>query len=101
MADSDKAMAWAGEIKNQERVKYFFQGDAIDIGNESSPSSARLKFAQKILYGEMSMFQLTVAVTTNPTVKATIVAGSEPSDSDLDFTCESLIEPFAKAGDAV
>jgi hypothetical protein len=100
MPDSEKVMNWAAKPANQDRVKYFFQGDAIAVSNESSPADYKLSFAKKVLYGEMSIYQLTIGVTTNPTINATIVAGDEPSDSDLDYTCETMFEPFAKAGSA-
>ena len=103
MTESDKSMAWAAKPVNQERVKYFFQAGAIAIGTEAEATPdhvKRISFAKKILYGEMSTYQLAVAVTTNEAVKTAIVNDTEPTDAEINAATSGLITPFVNAGAA-
>ena len=101
MADSDKIAAKAKDLDFQGRVKAFFQKAAIAVSSEdeATPNHAeRLVFAGKVMYGQITLYQLAMAALTNPTIWATVAADGEPSDNDLEFSVNSIIDPFAMTG---
>ena len=82
----------------QRRVKYFMTKAATAIIGEESTTAGhteRLAFAKEILAGTANILEFAVGVTTNGTIAASIVDGTEVSDSDLEFTVNSLINDFA------
>ena len=101
MADSDKISAKAKDPEFQGRVKAFFQKAAVAVSSEDPATEnhdARLVFAGKILYGQVALYQLAMATLTNSTIWAAVAADTEPSDSDIEFTVNSMIDPFALTG---
>ena len=79
------------------------QAGAIAIGTEAEATPdhvKRISFAKKILYGEMSTYQLAVAVTTNEAVKTAIVNDTESTDAEINAATSGLITPFVNAGAA-
>jgi len=95
---SAKCMAKANGSAFKRRVKYFMQKAATAIIGEDGAfigHAERVAYAEKILSGEASIYEMAVGVVTNSTVAAAIDGGSEPSDSDLEFTVNSLINDFA------
>lgn len=95
---SHECMIWAKNPHNQQRIKYFMQKAAVDIIGEvgTTPGHAeRIVYAAKILDGTASIPEYTIAVTTNATILASINAETEPSDSDIEFTVNSMINDFA------
>ena len=104
MADSDKIVEKAQSLDFQGRVKVFFQKAAIAVSSEAPTvenHEARLVFAGKVLYGQVALYQLAMATLTNTTIWASVVADTEPSDSDLEFTVNSMFDPFAITGSAI
>jgi hypothetical protein len=100
MADSTICMSAANEVGFQRRVKYFMTKAAAAILGEdplTENHAERVVYANKILDGTASVYEFAVAVATNSTIAANLVAGTEPSDSDMEFTVNSFIDDFAGA----
>lgn len=95
MSVSSDSMHVSQETQFVERVKYFMQKAAIAIMAESLSTSGhneRAAYAARVLDGTASSMDFTVAVLTNSTVAA---AGSAATDSDLEFTVNSMFNAFA------
>ena len=92
-------MAKANDQGFQRRVKYFMQKAAVAIVGESESTDGhteRVAYATTILTGSASIFEVAIAVTTNSTIATAIgTNGGDPSDNDLEFTVNSLINDFA------
>jgi len=85
----------------QKQVQYFLTKAAIAIINEDAATThhtERLIFSKGILANTVSLYQFYIGVTTNPTIAATISSGSDVSDTDIEFTVNSLIDAYALAG---
>jgi len=95
---SHECMVWAKNPHNQQRIKYFMQKAATAIIGEEGTTAGhaeRVAFSSKILGGSASVLEYTIAVTTNQTIAAAINAATEPSDNDIEFTVNSMINDFA------
>jgi hypothetical protein len=101
---SDVRMAFAGWDFFQDKVKFFMQKAALAIlgeafGGVDEPTeaehAARVIYAKTILAGSASVEQFSYAVVTNSTIATSLDAGTLPSDSDLEFTINSMINDFA------
>lgn len=93
-----KCMGLAKNKGFQDRIKYFLTKSATAIIGEDSETAGhaeRLIYAKQILSGEASVYEFAVGVVTNSTVAASIAADTDPSDNDLEFTVNSLINDFA------
>lgn len=100
MADptSKLCQEWANDIGKQRRVKHFMQKAAIDVIGEAggTPGHAeRLVYAKLVLDGTASVSEYAKGVVTNATISASIDSGVDPSDSDLEFTVNSMFNDFA------
>ena len=108
---SDVRMAFANWDFFQDKVKFFLQKAALAIlgeaygGNSENPTeaqhTARAVYAKSILAGTSSVEQFAYAAATNSTVATSLDAGSLPSDTDLEFTVNSMINDFAGIDSAV
>lgn len=98
MAISTKCMSVVNEKGFQRRVKYFMQKAASAILGEvgTTPNHAeRVVYSNAVLDGTADVYEYTVAVTTNSTIAGNIDGDVEPTDSDMEFTVNSLIDDFA------
>jgi len=98
MATSDKCMEWAESKGAQKRVEYFMKKAAIAIIGESGSTEGhaeRVTYAKTVLGGNADVRGYAVGVSTNSTIATTITGGSDPSDNDLEFTVNSMINDFA------
>ncbi len=95
MSVSSDSMHVSQETQFVERVKYFMQKAAIAIMAETLSTTGhteRVAYAKKVLDETASAKEFTIAVLTNSTVA---VAGSAATDSDLEFTVNSMFNAFA------
>lgn len=85
----------------QRRVNQFVQKAAINVMSElaTTPNHAeRVAFANRVFVSDYDLEQYTGAVLTNPTILSGLVvmpAGNGVSDSDLEFTVNSMYNAFA------
>lgn len=82
----------------QHKVKYYMQTAALAIigeDGETAGHTERLAYAIDILSGDANIKEFSIGVVTNSTIAATINMGNEPSDSDIEFTVNSMINDFA------
>ena len=104
MANSDNGMLAASHAGFQNRVKYFMQKGAVAVLGEDTTGfvagrhDARKTYADKVLAGEASVFEMAVAVATNSTIVANITSAGDHSsvtDGDLEFTVNSMWDDFS------
>jgi hypothetical protein len=99
MADSGVIMTFVKtDADFQNRVKYFFQKAAIAVMAEDPGTTnhdERADFAGAVLGGDMDVLELAIAVATNATIAANIVATIESTDNDVEFTVNSMYNAFA------
>lgn len=102
---SNLAAALANNSAYQSRVKYFMQKAATAVIGEASPTVLRHNYSVSILDGTASIFQMSMATVTNPTISAAINMMMDDMgviDGDLEFVVNSLIDDFAaQIGDVV
>ena len=82
----------------KRKVKYYLQKAAIAIVGEDSQTAGhaeRVIYAGNILSGNVDVYEFALGVATNATIAAAINAEEEPSDSDIEFTVNSLINDYA------
>lgn len=78
----------------RSRVEYLAMKSAIAVANEDPATAnhaARLTFAKKIMGGTAPMGEIALAVLTNATIAN---QGNASSDSDLEFTINSIFNAF-------
>ena len=82
----------------QDRVKFYLQKAALNVMAESDATANhadRVTYAQKVLAGQASVYEVTIGVTTNATVSANIAAGTATNDGDLEYCVNSMFDAFA------
>ena len=82
----------------QRQVKYFMQKAAVAaIGElDTTPGhTERVAYANTVLTGEANIREYAIAVVTNATIASTINSAGTPSDSDVEFTVNSMYNDFA------
>lgn len=92
---SQQAMDVAANATFQSRVKFFLQKAALDVMAEvnTTPNhTARVVFANKVLAGQTSIFEATVAVLTNTTVEGELFTAP---DNDVQFAVNSVYNALA------
>ena len=97
MASSDR-MTWACTGSNQDRVRYFMIKAAIAVMAEAENAANhvdRMAYAMRCLTGQADVTQYTIGVATNSTIAAKIDAVETVSDSDLEYTVNSLFDAYA------
>lgn len=100
MADSDKAVY---AVKNEHflaRVEHFMVKGAVAIVGEGAVAghTERLAYALTILGGTADVLQMARGVMTNSTILTNTAADggtSSVTDSDLEFTVNSLLNDYA------
>ncbi len=81
----------------QRKVKLCMQKAAVDVLAEvptTGGHSLRVTYANKILDGTASIYEMCVAVVTNPDIQTDINSQID-YDNDLQFVVNSMINPFA------
>ena len=101
---SDIRMAFANWDFFQDKVKFFMQKAALaclgeSVGGDGEPTTeehtVRVAYAKTVLAGTASVEQYSFAVSTNSTIATSLDAGSLPSDSDIEFTVNSMFNDMA------
>lgn len=85
-------------IDFKAKIKYFMQKAAIAIIGEDGGTvghAERLVYAKLVLAGTASVEEFAIGVATNSTISTAINGGSEPTDNDIEFTVNSMINDFA------
>lgn len=103
MADGDatKGMLAVAQESFRRRIKYYMQKGATAVIGElgTTPGHAlRKTYADSVLAGTASIYEMAVAVATNTTVvgKLDALGGhSGVPDSDLEFTVNSMWDDFS------
>lgn len=101
MSTSLNAVAVSSNREFQNRVAHYVQKAAVAVMSElaTEPNHAeRVAYANKVLQGEVGVTEYTVAVCTNATIFAALNPQAEDrgvTDSDLEFTVNSMFNAFA------
>ena len=85
----------------QRQVEYFMKKAAIAVMSEDTGTTnhaERVLFAKEVLNGTASVRAFAVGVATNATIATAISNGSDVSDSDVEFTVNSIYNAYALAG---
>jgi len=81
----------------QDKVRFYVVKAAIAVMTEASTvdfHTERVAYATKVLNNTASISAYALGVSTNPTIKAKIDAGTD-YDADLEFVVNSLFTAFA------
>jgi len=100
MTVSVKCMSKASDTGFQRRVKYFMTKAAVAILGEDDQTAnhaERVVYANKVLDGSASVYEYAVGVTTNGTIATNINGDVDPTDNDVEFTVNSMIDDYAGA----
>lgn len=92
---STDAMPVANEQGFQDRVEFFMKKAAVAVMAEALSTTGhteRAAYAKTVLGGFARVFDYAVSVLTNATVEA---AGLAVTDSDLEFTVNSMFNAFS------
>lgn len=91
-------MVIARDGKFLSRINYLVTKAAIAKLNAETPLAEDILLGQRILKGEENMSRWAVAAVTNPSIAAGAhtPSGDTITESDLEFTINSLWEAFAK-----
>ena len=95
MSVSSDAMHVSQQPQFVQRVKYFMEKAAVAVMSETLSTAGhteRVAYAKIVLDGTASAIDYAVAVLTNSTVAA---AGAAVSDSDMEFTVNSMFDAFS------
>jgi len=95
---SQKVSEYANGSAFRIRVKFFLLKASISVMAEDvgTPShTERLAFASKLISGEANPEQYAIAVSTNATISGYINSDTDPIDSDLEFTVNSMFTAFS------
>jgi len=102
---SSKAYDLAINPSFQRRVKFFMHKAATAvIGEVAGATIPRADYATAVLNGSASVDNMSIAVTTNPTISAAINMAVDDmgiTDSDLEFTVNSMWDDFSRKDGAV
>ena len=93
-----KCMYEANEKGFQNRVKFFMQKAATAILGEDGATvghADRIVYVKTILDGSASIFEMSIAVTTDSTIATAIEAETAFTDANIETAVNSLINDFA------
>jgi len=85
MANALKRMTYAEEAGFQKRVAYYFWLRANQVMAMETPDATELLFAKKVYAGEIDKKDMCLTVITNTSVGASIDAGTNPAEGDLEW----------------
>lgn len=98
MAKKTNSFDLSRDLGFQSKVRYYFFKAAVAVCSEAEATpnhGKRLSFAGKILYGEISNYQLASAVSCLPDIQTKVDNGKD-YDSILEISVNSVYDAFAK-----
>ena len=85
MADALKRINKARDKEFQDRVAYYMWQQANAVLDQETPDVDDLDLAKAILARQVDMEDMTMVAMTNATIGGHIDAGTDISDSDIEF----------------
>lgn len=98
MAKKTNIFDLSKDLTFQSKVRYWFFRAAVAVSSEAEATpnhEGRLTFAGKILYGEISNYQLSSAVSCLPAIQEKVDNGKD-YDGILEVSVNSVYDAFAK-----